>query len=414
MMVKNQAIQWANKHFNFFCFLDSNAYKHGFGNQEFDWIIGMGNSLFQPKSLMEFLESENEDRKFYHFTYDLKNWIEPLLSSTNKSRFQVQPINILDPEVVLLCKDNKLWIERNKSNYKKIINSIGQEEVETNFKPTDGLQGKWTEEEYINAYNRCLKELQQGNIYEVNLCQEFYMNDFDTPILPLFFAMNDSAKAPFSSLFKMGEYWIASVSPERFLFQDGQKIVSQPIKGTRKRGKTDAEDLALVDELKNSLKENSENTMIVDLVRNDLSFYAQKASVEVEDLCKIYTFPHVHQMISTISCQLNSEKDFWNAFLQAYPMGSMTGVPKISAMELIDDVEDFKRNSYSGTIGFKKGNTADFNVLIRSLMINEKLKMAHLPVGGAITIRSSAEEEYQECLVKMNGINKILCQGKTK
>jgi len=198
-------------------------------------------------------------------------------------------------------------------------------------------------------------------------------------------------------------------SPERFIKKSGNKIISQPIKGTRKRGRNFAEDNALIKELIESEKEISENVMIVDLVRNDLSITSSKASVKVEELCGIYTFKKVHQMISTISSKVNDDTTFSQILKSVFPMGSMTGVPKLRAMELIEQLEEFKRGIFSGAIGYitPKGDF-DFNVVIRTILYNANTKYLSVGVGGAITIKSDANEEYEECLVKVRPIFEVL------
>ena len=217
--------------------------------------------------------------------------------------------------------------------------------------------------------------------------------------------LNKITQAPFSSFFHTGDYTVFCGSPERFLKREGNTLLSEPIKGTAKRGKTGEEDDKLKNDLINDPKERAENIMIVDLVRNDLSKIATKNSVTVNDLCKIHTFETVHQMISSISCEINENTPFIDIIKATFPMGSMTGVPKIRAMELIEEHESFKRGLYSGSIGYIKPNgDFDFNVVIRSLLYNKAKKLLSCSVGGAITDLSSPEKEYEECLTKVQRI----------
>ena len=203
----------------------------------------------------------------------------------------------------------------------------------------------------------------------------------------------------------MDDYSIFSGSPERFLKKVGSKLISEPIKGTAKRGLTKTEDEELIKSLVSDPKERAENVMIVDLVRNDLSKIATKNSVQVEELCQIYSFETVHQMISRISCDIKESASFTEIIKATFPMGSMTGVPKIRAMELIEEHESFKRGVYSGSIGYIKPNgDFDFNVVIRSLVYNRKNNYLSCSVGGAITIQSDPEKEYEECLIKVKRI----------
>ncbi|MEZ4889522.1 MAG: anthranilate synthase component I family protein [Crocinitomicaceae bacterium] len=245
--------------------------------------------------------------------------------------------------------------------------------------------------------------MQRGDIYEINYCQEFY--DANAQIdakLNLYATINEITQAPFSAFFQWQEFSAFCGSPERFLQKKGNQLLSQPIKGPAPRGKTSEEDQQLMLELKNNPKERSENVMIVDLVRNDLSKIATQGSVKVDELFGVYTFNTVHQLISTISCQIDESCDFSTIIKATFPMGSMTGAPKVSAMKLSEEHEAFQRGLYSGTIGciLPNGNF-DFNVVIRSLLYNANNKYLSCGVGGAITINSDAEKEYQECETKV-------------
>jgi para-aminobenzoate synthetase component 1 len=200
-----------------------------------------------------------------------------------------------------------------------------------------------------------------------------------------------------------------SGSPERFLKREGDRLMSQPIKGTVRRGRSAEEDNALIDTLQSSEKERAENVMIVDLVRNDLSRIAQKATVEVTELCGIHSFQTVHQMVSTIECRLDKDKGLSDILRATFPMGSMTGAPKISAMKHIDRIEPEGRGSYSGSIGYiTPTGDFDFNVLIRSLFHNSKTESLVANVGGAITSLSDAHQEYEECMLKAEAILKAV------
>jgi para-aminobenzoate synthetase component 1 len=200
-----------------------------------------------------------------------------------------------------------------------------------------------------------------------------------------------------------------SGSPERFLKKEAGRLISQPIKGTVRRGDSPEEDKALAHALQSSEKERAENVMIVDLVRNDLSRVAVKASVEVTDLCSIYSVETVHQMVSTIECSISPEKGLSEILRATFPMGSMTGAPKISAMKHIDRLELEGRGAYSGSIGYiSPTGDFDFNVLIRSLFHNSLSEVLISNVGGAITSLSDPEQEYQECHLKADAIIKTV------
>lgn len=243
----------------------------------------------------------------------------------------------------------------------------------------------------------------------MNYCQEFYAENVEikNPI-DLYFKLNKNTLAPYSAYLQLNEHQLFCASPERFIRKKGTKIISQPIKGTAPRGKNEKEDFHLLEQLKNDPKERAENVMIVDLVRNDLSKIAMKGSVKVEELCEVYSFPTVHQMVSTVACELKTSQ-FLEIIEALFPMGSMTGAPKKRALELIDSFEDFNRGIYSGSIGYidPKGDF-DLNVIIRSIIYNTQNKRMSCSVGSAITIASDAEKEFAECKVKIEKLLHVI------
>ncbi len=407
---KEQALAWASQ-FDQYTFLDSNSYTHGFGLEHFDWMLSVShqdNCVSFNKSPLEFLEMHQYDFLFFHFSYDLKNSLDQILQSQNTKTFNIPYANIQCSDFILYSKDSIVYYIDVNLNFSQTdrYNILNAKVKKTSYK--FDVESRWSKEEYKFAFNKSMEYLQRGDIYEINLCQEFFIKEFNLEPELFFIDLNKQAKAPFSACMKLGNYYVLSASPERFLQCSNGTLVSQPIKGTRPRKWNAIEDLKQMEDLKSSIKETSENKMIVDLVRNDLSHYAKKGSVKVDELCEIYSFPNVHQMISTISCQIKSEKDLWKALLEAFPMGSMTGVPKIRCMEIIEELESFSRESYSGTIGFYTPELMDSNVLIRSVFYDKTQAIARCCVGGAITIRSQMEEEYEECQVKIKGIVQVL------
>ena len=218
-----------------------------------------------------------------------------------------------------------------------------------------------------------------------------------------------ATKAPFSAFFDWNDHSIMCGSPERYLKKLGNQLISQPIKGTMRRGADAEEDEALKAQLSADPKERSENIMITDLVRNYLSKVATKGSVQVDELCGIYTFETVHQMITTISAELKDGVSIAELIQATFPMGSMTGAPKVRAMQIIEELEVSKRGVYSGAMGYidPEGNM-DFNVVIRSLLYNKKKRYLSALVGGAITAASDPEREYDECLLKAQALFKAL------
>jgi para-aminobenzoate synthetase component 1 len=270
------------------------------------------------------------------------------------------------------------------------------------------LNSRFSKPEYMNAVQKLKQHIQRGDIYEINFCQEFYSHSAINPV-SVYLKLREISPTPFSCYYKLHDKYLISASPERFLKKTGSKIISQPIKGTQRRSTNKIKDEKLKTELLNDPKERAENVMIVDLVRNDLSRTAKKGTVKVEELFGIYTFKQVHQMISTISAEISENTNVVDVIKKAFPMGSMTGAPKIRAMELIDHYEKSIRGLYSGSVGFiTPEKDFDFNVVIRSILYNESKKYVSFTVGGAITSLSVPEKEYEECLVKAKAIMEVL------
>ena len=333
-----------------------------------------------------------------HFAYDLKNEIE-LLKSENSDNVGFPTLSFFNPEFVIQLEKEQLTIE---SYGKKSASELFDiTPTKKSISTTISIQARTTKEAYIKNVTQLLSHIQKGDIYEINYCIEFFAIDVSIDPGELFLKLNSLTEAPFSALYKNDNNWLICGSPERFIEKKGTKISSQPIKGTRPRGKTNEEDNLLKAELLNDPKERSENVMIVDIVRNDLSRSAQKGTVKVEELFGIHTFKNVHQMISTISCELDSATNPIEAIKNAFPMGSMTGAPKVKAMELAEKFENVKRGLYAGALGyFTPTMDFDFNVIIRSIQYNSKTGYLSLMVGSAITANSIPEKEYDECLVK--------------
>jgi para-aminobenzoate synthetase component 1 len=249
------------------------------------------------------------------------------------------------------------------------------------------------------------QHIQSGDIYEINFCQEFFSEATQFNPLETYINLKQFSPTPFSAYYRSNHHYLICASPERFLMKKGNEVISQPIKGTIKRGTDIVEDEKLKKQLKNDEKERAENIMIVDLVRNDLSRIAKEGSVKVNELCKIYSYPQLHQMISTISAKVDKQLDFTEIIKACFPMGSMTGAPKIKAMELIEKYESFKRGLFSGSVGYiTPEGDFDFNVVIRSLFYNSVNHYLSFMVGSAITAKSDPEKEYEECLLKAKGI----------
>ncbi len=361
---------------------------------------------------------EKKDWAFGFISYDFKNCIEDL-SSKNFDNTSFPLIHFIRPKVVIefdsctkefdFLKGENLLTENTslKKQLREMLNNINL--AETVSKRAYSLKAKITKEQYITAVQELQKHIHQGDIYEVNYCQEFFAEEKIDDVFKVWQQLNALTEAPFSTFMQTGDKYLLSASPERFLKKVGNKIISQPIKGTIKRGKTDEEEVRLKQALLQSEKERSENVMIVDLVRNDLSKFAKRGTVKVDELFGVYTFKTVHHLISTVSCELKEATSFTKLLQDTFPMGSMTGAPKIRAIQLIDEYEYSRRGLYSGSVGYiTPDGDFDFNVVIRSLVYNAEKPYISCSVGSAITALSEPEKEYDECLLKAEAIIKAL------
>ncbi len=271
------------------------------------------------------------------------------------------------------------------------------------------LKAKTSKEDYIQKVKKLKQHIQLGNIYEINFCIQFFAQDVNLNPCEIFAELYQLAKAPYSALVKINDEYIIGASPELFLKKEKNSIYTKPIKGTIKRGENKIEDDVLKNYLFNSIKERTENVMAVDVARNDLSHFAKKGTVTVNKLYNIESFETVNQMVSTISCEIKENTSFETIINATFPMASMTGAPKLRAMTLIDEVEDFERHNYSGAMGLINEN-GDFtlSVNIRSIFYNQLTKHLLLAVGGAITYLSEPEKEYEECLLKAKALLRVL------
>jgi para-aminobenzoate synthetase component 1 len=306
---------------------------------------------------------------------------------------------LIDGKPIVLSGDSHIT-EYTFTLIKKILSQ------ETFPYPSISLKSSIDKSTYIQQVQQVQSEIQYGNCYELNFCQQYVAEQVDSfDSFEVFLNLYNKTKSPFSVYFYFESWEVMCLSPERYIQKTGRKLISQPIKGTVRRGKDIEEDLVLQNNLKNDSKEKSENVMIVDLVRNDLSKIASKGSVTVDELFGVYQFETLHHMISTISCELKPDISFTDCLSATFPMGSMTGAPKKKVMELIEKYETFKRGLYSGSIGYiLPSGDYDFNVVIRSLFYNNYLKTLSCAVGSAITIKAEAEKEYEECEVKVGNL----------
>lgn len=394
---KSQLLQWASQ-FSKFSFLDSNGTigHHG----QYDFILAVDALAFYTN--LEELPSD----KFlfghfgYHFNTECKGK-EPFIDYKNCYFFE--------PRYVIYTKNGRLYFNRNAPESLEILDVIiAQTIVEETLTKIDFL-ARTSEDQYAENIQKIQRAIRNGQFYELNYCVEFYKENVKIQPVQTFLEINLAAGAPMSALVKYDDKWVLSFSPERLAKLLENKLISQPMKGTARRDLTNiAKDESIKEELAHSIKERAENTMIVDLVRHDMTHYAQTGSIVVEEWCKVYSFPFVHQMISTITAELKDAENSRRALKALLPAGSMTGAPKKEVIQFIENIENFGRGLYAGNIGyFSPNGDFDFNVVIRSLYYDKKTEKISLAVGGAITLLSDAEKEYNECLLKAEGIMKF-------
>ncbi|MGB1205999.1 MAG: anthranilate synthase component I family protein [Chitinophagales bacterium] len=422
---KQQLLAWT-KRFDTVFFLDSNDYEQD-KYSAYECLVAVANyeeakqekRIFEPKNdIFEALYNfhlQKKDWLFGFFAYDLKNEIANLRSE-NIDEIAIPNCIFVQPNIVFtLQKNGVLEIACLKKEEQttdaalifeqiKNIQVAGFEEKKPENKK-NVLEKRLSKKEYIAKVEALQEHINYGNIYEVNFCQEFYKENIDINVYQTFGQLNEKANAPFSAFMRLQHQYLLCGSPERFMKKSGQKVISQPIKGTIKRGKTAEEDTFLKKKLRKDPKECAENVMIVDLVRNDLTPFAEFGSVKVSELLGVYSFKTVHHLISTIAADVRQTATFADVLKAAFPMGSMTGAPKLRAMQLIEEFEVTKRGLYSGAVGYITPMADfDFNVVIRSLLYNEKKRYLSLQVGSAITHQAMASQEYEECLLKAEAV----------
>lgn len=415
---KNKLLSWAQQ-FEDIVWLDSNDHNEKYSSYDAILAVDAFTAIktdYQDAfdKLNEYQESTN-DWIFGYLTYDLKNDVEQL-SSNNFDGLHFPDLYFFQPKKLFLIKGNTVemqYLRMVDDEFEEDLKSISQchtEPVEDdNNNESVKIKLRTSKDDYFSKVKQMLYHIHRGDIYEANFCQEFYSENTEIQPYQVYKKLNTISKTPFASFVKTDDKFLLSASPERYIKRIGSKVISQPIKGTAKRSKNKIEDRKLAEDLFKDPKERSENIMIVDLVRNDLSHTATKGSVKVEELCKVYSFLQVHQMISTVVSEVNQDMPSSEILRTTFPMGSMTGAPKISAMQIIEELEDAKRGLYSGSVGYIKPNgDFDFNVVIRSILYNAIEKCISYSVGSAITAKSDPVKEYEECLIKAKAMREVL------
>ena len=417
---KHNLLSWAQQ-FETVLWLDSNNYHQKYstfdGVMAVDDFTSIRTDHYNAFDKLKEYQSITKDYIFGYITYDVKNDVEHL-SSSNFDGLNFADLYFFQPKKLIFIKGNSIafhYLKMVDDEIKDDFEKIRKFKSLKNQVPKSDLKIKLRihKDEYYAKASRFLEHIKEGNIYEANFCQEFYAEDATIHPIEVYKHLNQISEPPFASFLKLDDKYALCASPERYLKKEGLHIISQPIKGTAKRLVSELDDAKLASDLMRNEKERAENVMIVDLVRNDLSKTAKKGSVKVEELCKVYSFKQVHQLISTVVSEIEETTHAVDVLKDSFPMGSMTGAPKISAMKIIEDLEETKRGLYSGTVGyFTPENDFDFNVIIRSILYNETKKYVSYSVGSAITAKSIVEKEYEECLLKAKAMKYVLLNAK--
>jgi para-aminobenzoate synthetase component I len=410
VQVKTKMLNWANQ-FNIFCYLDNQYYN--FQPNYYECLLAVGVRAFissdtSDVSDLDHFLSEQKGWSFGHLSYNLNSDLHGL-SNRKLDSLGFPDFFFFVPEVVLAIKDSKLEIEAS-SPEEVYLQIMQQEECAVQPHAPINVKQRITQTEYLQTIIRLQQHILRGDCYEINFCQEFYAEQALIDPLSVFQKLVAVSPTPFSAFYRLDDKYLICASPERYIAREGAKILSQPMKGTTKRNlQNKADDKRLREELLSSSKERAENVMVVDLVRNDLSRICKDASVKVDELFGIYTFPQVHQMVSTVSGELEHNVPFSEILSASFPMGSMTGAPKHRVMQLIDQYELSNRGIFSGSVGyFDPNGNFDFNVVIRSIMYNASNQYLSYQVGSGITFYSDPQKEWEECMLKAEAIKKVL------
>ena len=422
---KQLILLWAQQ-FREVVFMDSNDYPQEYSSYDcilaVDAFTSIKTDYHNAFEDLKQYQQATKDWLFGYFSFDLKNDVEALYSR-NFDGLDFPDLFFFQPKKIFLLKGSQLEIQylnmcddEVEADFEEISLQILDFEIQaitpsvsTRAQSRGEVQQRISKENYLEKASKILEHIHRGDIYEANFCMEFFVENTTINPLEKFLKLNEISKSPLAVYFKNNKQFLLSASPERYLKKEGELLISQPIKGTAKKFQDSLEDEKSKKELASDPKERAENIMVSDLVRNDLSRTAQKGSVKVEELCGIYSFEQVHQMISTITSKLDTQYTAVDAIKTTFPMGSMTGTPKVSVLKIIEELEETKRGLYSGAVGYFAPNSDfDFNVVIRSILYNQERNYVSFSVGSAITSQSVPEREYEECLLKAKAMREVL------
>ena len=468
--IKQQVLNWAAR-FDICCFLDSHNYQ--LPSRDLECILGAGarhilladagTALDELHHFIQQHNGEQQDWIFGHLGYGLTRETEPVHAAgvpgtagasgaviasdaagamanraivnnatANGAIAGTDPIGFPDccffvPEILIELTSETIRIGAFSGNQEEILDQIlhipespelpvrESEEPQERKEPQEKreswtLQPRFTRDQYLHAVKILQEHILRGDCYEINFCQEFFACPAVIDPLQTWGRLSRNSPNPFAAFYRLKDSYLLCASPERYLKRTGDTIISQPIKGTSPRiPDNPVEDEASRDQLYNSSKDRAENVMVVDLVRNDLSKICREGSVTVDELYGIYSFPHVHQMISTVKGKLLPGIELVDCIRATFPMGSMTGAPKNRVVGLIEEYERTTRGIFSGAVGYiNPHGDFDFNVVIRSILYNSRNRYLSYLVGSGITWYSDPVAEYEECLWKAEGMKRAL------
>jgi para-aminobenzoate synthetase component 1 len=417
---KQRLLAWSQQ-FETIVWLDSNNDKQAYSSFDcalaLDEFTAIKTDYYQAFEKLKEYQTITKDYIFGYISYDVKNDVERT-TSNNFDGLDFADLYFFQPQKLIFIKGTqvefqylKMVDDEMEGDFEEIQHFINSEKEVS--KSDLKIKLRIHKEQYHTKVAKVIEHIKRGDIYEANFCQEFYAENATINPFEVYAHLNKISTPPFAAFLKMDAHFLLSASPERYLRKKGTKVISQPIKGTAKRVIHKIGDEKIASELSRDEKERAENVMIVDLVRNDLSKTAKIGSVKVEELCKVYSFKQVHQMISTVVSEVAENIHPVEIIRSTFPMGSMTGAPKVSAIKIIENLEETKRGLYSGAVGyFTPENNFDFNVVIRSILYNQEKNYVSYSVGGAITAKSTPEKEYEECLLKAKAMKHVLVNSK--
>ena len=403
--------------FNICCFLDNNNYASIYHQNEAilaaDALDTLSCNAGNAFSALQDYYDKSPDWLFGHLGYDLKNETFPALQSLHPDGIRFPDLFFFRPRFIMLLEKQQVKIggwNMDLPEAQQLYDQCTAMPVQNSlYRPQGKVLSYLDREQYLEAVRSLQQHIHRGDCYEVNFCRENYIENAVVNPLALFQRLNTLSPAPFAAYYRTNDQYLVCSSPERFVQKKGPLVISQPIKGTIKREEDAVADNLNRQALRQNSKERAENVMVVDLVRNDLSHTASPGSVKVTELFGIYSFAHVHHMISTVTAIPEPDLPFTEIIRQAFPMGSMTGAPKLRVLQLIEQYERSRRGLFSGALGYiTPEGDFDFNVVIRSILYNGETKYLSFPTGSAITSYADPEKEWEECLLKAASMKQVL------